>query len=30
MTTVQDDDDFGEIAAQNTVFGRVTPDQRSG
>lgn len=28
MTTVQDDDDFGEIAAQNTVFGRVTPDQK--
>ncbi|MGF2384889.1 HAD-IC family P-type ATPase [Lentilactobacillus otakiensis] len=28
MTTVKDDDNFGEIAAQNTVFGRVTPDQK--
>ncbi|GAA2967886.1 HAD-IC family P-type ATPase [Lentilactobacillus parakefiri] len=28
MTTVKDEDDFGKIAAQNTVFGRVTPDQK--
>ncbi|GAY73704.1 hypothetical protein NBRC111893_1850 [Lentilactobacillus kosonis] len=28
MSTVNDNDDFGKLAADNTVFGRVTPDQK--
>ena len=28
MSTITDDVDFGKIATENTVFGRVTPDQK--
>lgn len=28
MSTVNDEADFGKIAQENTVFGRVTPDQK--
>lgn len=28
MSTVHAEDDFGKIAQENTVFGRVTPDQK--
>lgn len=28
MSTVPDDADFGKIVTENTVFGRVTPDQK--
>ncbi|AQW21277.1 magnesium-transporting ATPase [Lentilactobacillus curieae] len=28
MSKVSDDDDFGKLASENVVFGRVTPDQK--
>ncbi|WP_283680170.1 HAD-IC family P-type ATPase [Lentilactobacillus sp. Marseille-Q4993] len=28
MSTVKDDDAFGQVATDHTVFGRVTPDQK--
>ncbi|EEI19644.1 cation-translocating P-type ATPase [Lentilactobacillus hilgardii] len=28
MSTVSDNDDFGQLVTENTVFGRVTPDQK--